>query len=250
VNGPMEQFEIHRLIPIEIGGWDISFTNSSLFMCLVLATMSLLLIFSVRKGALIPSRAQSVAEEMYLFVTNMLYSTAGPESLKFFPFVFTLFAFVLCANLFGMVPYSFTVTSHIVVTVALALTVFSLVIIVGLWKHGLRFFSLFVPDAPPIMMVILVPIEIISFLSRPLSLSVRLFANMLAGHIMLKVFGGFVVGLAAAGGILSILSIAPLAAIVAVSALELLVAFLQAYIFAILTCIYLGDALNLHDTHH
>jgi F-type H+-transporting ATPase subunit a len=219
-------------------------------MCLVLAAMSLLFIFSVKPGALVPSRAQSVAEETYLFVTNMLHSTAGPESLKFFPFVFTLFAFVLCANLFGMVPYAFTVTSHIIVTVALALTVFFLVIVVGLWKHGLRFFSLFVPDAPLVMMIILVPIEVISFLSRPLSLSVRLFANMLAGHIMLKVFGGFVVGLAAAGGVLAVLSVAPLAAIVAVAALELLVAFLQAYIFAILTCIYLGDAINLHDSHH
>jgi F-type H+-transporting ATPase subunit a len=175
--------------------------------------------------------------------------------MKFYPFVFTLFMFVLFSNLLGLLPFQaitlgqlhqFTVTSHIVVTLALALTVFAMVIVVGVAKHGFRFLSLFVPKVPAVMLIVLVPIEIISFLSRPLSLSVRLFANMLAGHTMLKVFGGFVVSLAAAGGAFTALSIAPMLAIVGVTALEFLVAFLQAYVFAILTSLYINDALHLH----
>lgn len=249
VAGPMEQFVITPIIPLHIGGLDISFTNSSLWMSLVVVTVSLVLTFSVSRGALIPGRMQSVAELGYQFVANMLRSTAGEEGLKFFPFVFTLFMFLLCANMFGMVPYSFTVTSHIIVTVALALLVFAMVIGTGVLRHGFGFLKLFVPEAPVVMLVILVPIEIISFLSRPMSLSVRLFANMLAGHTMLKVFAGFVIGLGGAGGLLSFLSVAPMAAIIAVAALELLVAFLQAYVFSILTCIYLSDALHLHDHH-
>jgi len=247
--GPMEQFEIHPIVPLEIGGIDISFTNSSLWMCIVVGSISLFLMVAASSRAVVPGRMQSIAELSYTFVADMIRSSAGSAGLKFFPFIYALFLFVLMANLFGLVPFihAFTVTSHIIVTLALALSVFLLVILVGVWKHGFRFLKLFVPDVPWIMLPLLVPIEVISFLSRPLSLSVRLFANMLAGHIMLSVFGGFVVSLAAAGGALSVLSIAPLLAIIGVSALEFLVAFLQAYVFAILTCIYLNDALHLHD---
>jgi len=249
--GPMEQFEIHPIVPLEIGGVDVSFTNSSLWMCIVVASITLLLTIATSSRAVVPSRMQSIAEISYTFVADLIRSAAGSDGLKFFPFVYALFMFVLFANLFGLIPFvhAFTVTSHIIVTAALALLVFFVVIIVGVMKHGFRFLKLFVPDVPWYLLPVLVPIEIVSFLSRPMSLSIRLFANMLAGHIMLTVFGGFVVSLAAAGGALSILSIAPLIAIVGVSALEFLVAFLQAYVFAILTSIYLNDALHLHDHH-
>ena len=245
----MEQFEVYPIIPIHIGALDISFTNSSLWMCLVAGSASLLLTFSVSSRSAVPSRMQSVAEISYLFISDLIRSAAGPEGMKFFPFIFTLFMFVLFSNMLGLVPlvHAFTVTSHIIVTLALALVVFFMVIIVGVWKHGVRFLTLFTPKVPHVMLIILVPIEIISFLSRPLSLSVRLAANMLAGHTMLKVFGGFVVSLATAGGALSVLSIVPMLAIIGVTALEFLVAFLQAYVFAILTAIYLSDALHLHD---
>ena len=247
----MEQFEIHPLVPLEVGGIDISFTNSSLWMCIVVAAISLFFTLAASSRSLVPSRLQSIAEISYTFIADMIRSAAGTEGLKFFPFIFSLFMFVLFANLFGLIPFvhAFTVTSHIIVTLALALVVFTMVIVVGVMKHGIGFLKLFVPDVPWYMLPLLTVIEIISFLSRPVSLSVRLFANMLAGHIMLTVFGGFVVSLAAAGGALSILSIAPLLGIIGVSALEFLVAFLQAYVFAILTCIYLNDALHLHEHH-
>jgi F-type H+-transporting ATPase subunit a len=249
--GPMEQFEIHPMVPLEIGGIDISFTNSSLWMCVVVLSISLFLTFAASKRALVPSRRQSVAEISYTFVADMIRSAAGSAGLQFFPFIYALFLFVLFANLFGLIPFihAFTVTSHIIVTLTLALVVFTMVIVVGVYKHGIGFLRLFVPDVPWYMLPLLTPIEVISFLSRPLSLSVRLFANMLAGHIMLSVFGGFVVSLAAAGGAFSVLSIAPLIGIIGISALEFLVAFLQAYVFAILTCIYLNDALHLHEHH-
>lgn len=249
--GPLEQFEIHPIVPLEVGGIDISFTNSSLWMCVVVASISLFLTTAASSRSVVPSRMQSLAEISYNFVADMIRSAAGSEGLRFFPFVYALFMFVLFANLFGLIPFlhAFTVTSHIIVTLALALVVFTMVIVVGVLKHGFRFLKLFVPDVPWYMLPLLTVIEVISFLSRPLSLSVRLFANMLAGHIMLTVFGGFVVSLAAAGGALSFLSIAPMLGIIGVSALEFLVAFLQAYVFAILTCIYLNDALHLHDHH-
>jgi len=194
---------------------------------------------------------QSIAEMSYVFVADVIRSAAGTAGLKFFPFVFTLFMFVLFSNVIGLFPliHPFTVTSHIVVTFSLAIFVFLMVIVVGLARHGLRFFSIFAPNVPLFMLIVLIPIEIVSFLSRPISLSVRLFANMMAGHTMLYVFGTFVIGLATAGGALSALSIAPLIAITGVAALEFLIAFLQAYVFAILTCIYLNDALNLHEHH-
>ncbi len=249
---PMEQFEVKPLIArplLTIGGHDIYFTNQALLMIIVAVAASLFLTLAMSKRALVPGRGQSMAELSYEFVANMLQGAAGEDGLKFFPFVFTLFIFVLFSNFFGMIPGSFTVTSQIAVTFALACLVILAVLVTGFAKHGIGFFRLFVPDAPILLLFLLVPIEIISFLTRPISLSVRLFANMLAGHTMLAVFGGFVVLLGGAGGILSVLSVAPMALIVAIMLLELLVAFLQAYVFAILTCIYLNEALHLHDHH-
>lgn len=246
---PMEQFELKPILPLHLLGYDVSFTNQSLLMVIVVAAVSLFLPMAMSRRSLVPSRAQSMAELSYEFVANMINSAAGEDGLIFFPFVFTIFMFVLFANFFGLVPWSFTVTSQICVTFALAAVVILTVIITGFIKHGIGFLKLFVPHAPILLLLLLVPIEIISFLTRPISLSVRLFANMLAGHTMLQVFAGFVVALGGAGGILSVLSIAPMALIVAIMALELLVAFLQAYVFAILTCIYLNEALHLHDNH-
>jgi F-type H+-transporting ATPase subunit a len=248
----MEQFEVKPLVEhplFQIGGHDIYFTNQSLLMCIVVVAASLFLTLAVSSRRLVPSRAQSMAEMSYEFVANMIHSSAGEDGLKFFPFVFTIFIFVLCCNFFGMIPGSFTVTSQIAVTFALASLVILTVIVTGFLKHGIGFLKLFVPHAPIYLLVLLVPIEVISFLTRPISLSVRLFANMLAGHTMLAVFAGFVIMLGGAGGVLSVLSVAPMALIVAIMLLEFLVAFLQAYVFAILTCIYLNEALHLHDQH-
>ena len=250
---PMEQFEVVPIVPIEAGGFDISFTNASLWMAIVAGAVALFLTLGASSRSLVPTRMQSLAELSYTFIADMIRSTAGTAGMRFFPFVFTLFMFVLFANLIGLLPpigvHPFTVTSHIIVTFALALFVFLMVIVVGFAHHGLHFLTLFAPKVPWPMLILLIPIELVSFLSRPISLSVRLFANMLAGHTMLFVFGTFVVGLAGAGGVLSVLSVAPFLAIIAVSALEFLIAFLQAYVFAILTCIYLNDALHLHDHH-
>jgi len=243
---PMEQFTIRPIVPLHIGGYDVSFTNQSLLMVIVAVAASLFLTLAMTKRSLVPSRAQSMAEMSYEFVANMIQSSTGEDGLRFFPFVFTLFVFVLFSNFFGMIPGSFTVTSQIAVTFTLASLVILTVIVTGFIKHGLGFLKLFVPAAPWYLLILLVPIEVISFLTRPISLSVRLFANMLAGHTMLAVFGGFVVLLGGAGGVLSLLSVAPMALIVAIMLLELLVAFLQAYVFAILTCLYLHDALHLH----
>ena len=245
----MHQFTIRPLVPLHLGGFDVSFTNQSLLMVIVVLAASLFLTLAVKPNRLVPTRGQSMAELSYEFVANMIHSSTGEDGLKFFPFVFSLFIFVLLANFFGMVPGSFTITSQIAVTFALASLVILAVIVTGFMKHGIGFLKLFVPHAPLPLLFLLVPIELISFLTRPISLSVRLFANMLAGHTMLAVFGGFVVALGAAGGILSVLSIAPMLLIVAIMLLELLVAFLQAYVFAILTCIYLNEALHLHDHH-
>ena len=251
---PMEQFEVAPAMGMEhplfhLLGYPIYFTNQSLLMVIVVAAASLFLSLAVKPGRLVPNKTQSLAEVSYEFVANMIHSATGEDGLKFFPFVFTLFIFVLCCNFFGMVPGSFTVTSQIAVTFSLACLVILIVIGTGFAKHGLGFFKLFVPHAPWYLLILLIPIEVISFLTRPISLSVRLFANMLAGHTMLAVFAGFVILLGGAGGALSALSILPMALIVAIMLLELLVAFLQAYVFAILTCIYLNEALHLHDQH-
>ncbi|MFL4998982.1 MAG: F0F1 ATP synthase subunit A, partial [Xanthobacteraceae bacterium] len=224
---------------------EIAFTNSALFMAIAVAGISLLLIGATRQRSLVPGRLQSIAEMSYEFVADTVRSTAGTEGMRFFPFVFSIFMFVLFINLIGLIPYSFTVTTHIVITASLALMVFLTVIVYGLWRNGLSFFKLFVPSGIPIYILPLVTaIEVMSFLSRPISHSVRLFANMLAGHITLKVFAGFI-GLLGAWGILGYAgAVLPLALTVALTALELLVAVLQAYVFAILTCIYLNDAIH------
>ncbi|HJS44789.1 MAG TPA: F0F1 ATP synthase subunit A [Rhizomicrobium sp.] len=248
---PMEQFAIKPLIAepvLHLGGHPIYFTNQALLMIVVALVSSLFLSLAVKPNRLVPTRGQSMAELSYEFVANMIHSATGEDGLKYFPFVFTLFIFVLCSNFFGMVPGSFTVTSQIAVTLALACLVVGMVIVVGFMKHGIGFLKLFVPHAPWYLLILLIPIEVISFLTRPISLSVRLFANMLAGHTMLAVFAGFVVSLGAAGA-WAPLAIAPMLLIVAIMLLELLVAFLQAYVFAILTCIYLNEALHLHDHH-
>jgi F-type H+-transporting ATPase subunit a len=243
---PIHQFEIKSFFTIaRIGGVDIAFTNSALFMLIALLLIALLMIGATAARAPVPGRLQAVAEISYEFVANTLRSTAGNEGMRFFPLVFSLFMFILVLNVIGIVPYTFTVTSHIIITVSLALLVFLTVVIYGLWRHGLRFFRLFVPSGIPVYILPLVTfIEVLSFLSRPVSHSVRLFANMLAGHITLKVFGGFVTMLGTLGLVGWLGAVLPLGLTVALTALELLVAFLQAYVFAILTCIYLNDAIH------
>ncbi|AEA81172.1 ATP synthase A chain [Candidatus Pelagibacter sp. IMCC9063] len=239
---PMSQFEVYSIGPkIQIGSFDLSFTNSSLFMVLTVTVISLFFIVATQKKSLVPNKMQLIAEIAFEFVSKMISETAGKDARPYFPFILSLFLFVLVANLLGMLPYSFTVTSHIIVTFALAFFIFIGVTVVGFAKHGISYLKLFVPSGVPIFLLpLIIVIEVISYLSRPVSLSVRLFANMMAGHTMLKVFGGFVVSLGILGGWL------PLGFAVALTGLELLVAFIQAYVFAILTCIYLNDALNLH----
>lgn len=243
---PIHQFEIHKIFTLgHIGNQEIAFTNSSAYMFGAVAIVALLMIGGSAGRRMIPTRFQSMAELSYEFVSNTLRSSAGEEGMKFFPFVFSIFMFVLTANLIGIIPYTFTVTTHLIVTVALALMVFFTVLLYGIYKNGLGFFKLFVPHGIPFYILpLIVVIEVISFLSRPVSHSVRLFANMLAGHITLKVFAGFVTSLSALGALGVAGSILPLAMTTALTALELLVAFLQAYVFAILTCIYLNDALH------
>jgi F-type H+-transporting ATPase subunit a len=243
---PIHQFEISKLFTVaKIGETEIAFTNSALFMAIAVAGISAFLIGSTSGRSLVPGRLQAAAEMSYEFVANTLRSTAGNEGMRFFPLVFSLFMFILTVNMIGMIPYSFTVTTHIIITVSLALLVFFTVIFYGFWNHGLRFFKLFVPSGVPwYILPIVVPIEVMSFLSRPVSHSVRLFANMLAGHITLKVFAGFITMLGAFGFLGWLGAALPLALTVALTALELLVAFLQAYVFTILTCIYLNDAIH------
>ena len=237
---PIHQFEIKELIPLEIFETNISYTNSSLFMSLAIIFVTLLLLLSIKNKSLIPSRLQSISEIFYEFISNMVSDNIGDKGRKFFPLIFTLFTFLLFGNMLGMLPYSFTFTSHIIVTFVLAMFIFLLVTLLGIFIHGFKFFGLFVPKGVPmIMLPLMIPIEIISYLSRPISLSVRLFANMMAGHTMLKIFAGFIVPL-------GIFGIAPLMVDVALTALEVLIAFLQAYVFTILTCLYLNEAINLH----
>jgi len=243
---PIHQFEIVNLFPIaKVGSTEIVFTNSALFMTIAVAGISAFLLGTTTSRALVPGRMQSMAELTYEFVANTIRSTAGSEGMRFFPFVFTLFMFILVVNLIGLIPYAFTVTTHIIITATLALSVFLTVIVYGFWKNGLHFFNLFVPKGIPIYILpLIVFIEVLSFLSRPISHSVRLFANMLAGHITLKVFASFVTMLTAMGFVGWIGAVLPLGLTVALTALETLVAALQAYVFAILTCIYLNDAIH------
>ena len=238
---PMHQFNVYRIGPeISLGNVDISFTNASLFMVISALTIVSVLFVGTRRKAIVPTKIQLLAELSYALVSKMISDTAGSKAKPYFPFVFSLFMFVLFCNMLGMLPYSFTVTSHIIVTFALAAIIFLGVTIIGFVNHGIGYLKLFIPSGVPLFLLpLIVIIEIISYLSRPVSLSVRLFANMMAGHTMLKVFGGFVISLGVLGGLL------PLSFTVALTGLEILIAFLQAYVFAILTCIYLNDALNL-----
>jgi len=244
---PIHQFQITKLFTLgHIGGQEIAFTNSSLFMVIVVGIIGLLLVGMTASRSVVPGRLQSMAELSYEFIASTIRSTAGTEGMKFFPLVFSLFMFVLVANIIGLIPYAFTVTSHIIITVSLALLVFVTVLVYGFAKNGLHFFKLFVPSGIPIYILPLVVfIEVFSFLLRPVSHSVRLFANMLAGHIALKVFASFIPLLAAGLGVIGwVGGVLPLGMVIALTALELLVAFLQAYVFTILTCIYLNDAIH------
>ena len=237
---PLSQFEIKRWVPIEIGDVDVSLTNSAAFMLLTVVAIGVFLILGMRRPAMVPGRWQSMVELFYVFIANLVKDTVGSEGRPYFPFIFTVFMFVLVGNLIGMVPYGFTFTSHIIVTFTMAMVVFLGVTVIALIKHKIHFFTFFMPPGVPLIMApLLVPIEIISYLSRPMSLSVRLFANMLAGHTLLKVFAGFVVALGLFG-------VFPLAFVVVLTGLEIVIAFLQAFVFTILTCLYLNDALHLH----
>ena len=239
---PMHQFQVYRIGPeIEISGVNLSFTNASLFMAISGILITTLLLMGTSEKKLIPGKIQLISEMLYNFIAKMISDTAGKKAKPYFSFIFSLFIFVLFCNMVGMLPYSFTVTSHIIVTLAFAMFIFIGVTILGFVIHGFKYLKIFVPSGVPMVLLpIIMIIEIISYLSRPVSLSVRLFANMMAGHTMLKVFGGFVISLGLVAGWL------PLTFSVALTGLEILVAFLQAYVFAILTCIYLNDALNLH----
>ncbi len=237
---PLAQFEIERYVPILVGNADLSFTNSSLWMVVSAGAVYGLVMLGTRHHAMVPGRLQSVVELTYEFVADLVRENAGKEGMAYFPAVFTLFTFILMGNSLGVIPGIFTFTSHIIVTFTLAMGVFLGVTALGFWLHGWRFLSFFVPPgAPKLMIPVLVPIEILSYCFRPISLSIRLFVNMMAGHTMLKVFAGFIIALGVFG-------VAPLAVNVALTAFEIGVAFLQAYIFTVLTCIYLHDAIHMH----
>ncbi len=240
IHNPLEQFQIKEIIPIEFLGYNISFTNSSLFMCLAVFVVFLLLGLSVKNPTKIPSRIQAFGEVLYGFLIDMIDSTAGPEAKKFAPVIFSLFIFILACNFLGLVPYSFTVTSHIVVTFAMAIFVFLSVTLIGFIRHGFHFFSLFLPQGVPLLIApFIIPIELFAYLVRPVSLSVRLAANMTAGHVAMKVIAGFII-------MFPMVSIFPFALLTLLVGFEIFVAVLQAYIFTILSCVYLSDAMNLH----
>ena len=255
---PLEQFEIIPIVDLHLGSIDISLTNSSFWMLLGTGAIIVFFLLATRRAGLIPSRLQSVAEVFYEFVFDLVRDSIGSEGRKFFPYVFTLFIWILISNLFGLLPtlpiipheyHTFTPTSHIAVTFALAILTISIVIVYGFWKNGLRFLRIVAPKGLPLwLMPILVPIEIISFLARPFTLAVRLFANMFAGHILLKLFAGFIISLLATQSFMSAMAIIPAFGVIAITMLEILVAVLQAYVFAVLTCIYLSDA--EHPDHH
>lgn len=247
MNSPVEQFTIKTLYDINLIGIDVSFTNASLFMFLSIFCSIGFLYFGARKQSLVPNRIQCLVEMSYEFVANMVKENAGKGSQAYFPFVFTLFMFILFGNLLGMIPYSYTFTSQIAVTFTLAAIIFVGVTLIALFKHGFKFFTYFFPSGVPIALApLLIPIEIISYFIRPISLSVRLFANMLAGHTMMKVFAGLIIMMGSAGGLLKIGAVLPLLAVIGLTGLEFLVAALQAYVFSILTCMYLHDAIHLH----
>jgi F-type H+-transporting ATPase subunit a len=237
---PLAQFTVERILPLRIGRLDVSFTNASLMMAIVVALITGLIVYGTRRAALVPGRVQSLAEMSYEFVADMVESNVGREGMPYFPFVFTLFMFILFANLLALIPYSFSITGQIVVTFAMAIVVFIGVTVIGFIRHGLHFLRFFVPEGvPKLLLLILVPIEVLSYFIRPFTLSIRLFANMLAGHTMLGIFAGF-------AALIGVFAIFPIAIDVLLLALELLVAVLQAYVFAILSCLYLNDAIHMH----
>ncbi len=237
---PLEQFQIKKIVELHVFGVDASFTNSALFMVIAVALITFLLTFAMRERSLVPGRWQSIAELCYQFIADMIRTNVGSDGRRYFPFIFSLFVFILFGNMLGLVPYGFTFTSHIVVTFGLAFVVFIGTTVIAFATHGVKFFGFFLPHGTPWYVApLLVPIEILSYFFRPISLSLRLFANMTAGHTLLKVFGGFVVTMGLAGFV-------PLAAVVALTGLDMIVAFLQAFVFTILTCIYLNDALHMH----
>jgi len=249
MSSPLEQFTIKPIVPLEIGGVNLMFTNSSLMMVLGVVIAAGFMLLAGRRAALVPGRLQGFAEVSYEFISKLVHDNTGPEGMKFFPLIFSIFVFVAMGNLLGLMPFSFTYTSHFIVTLALALFIFITVILVGLMRHGLKFFSLFAPAGVPLFILpLLVPVEIISFLARPFSLAMRLFLNMMAGHMVLKIFAGFCVMMVSLGGVMSLTSLVPFAVKFAVTAFEFGVALIQAYIFTIFTCIYLRDAIYLH--HH
>jgi len=248
-NDPIHQFVVQPIFPLPpLAGMDFSFTNAAAYMLLATVTASGFMILAAGKRQLVPGRAQLVAELLYQNIEKLVISSIGKEGMRFFPLVFSLFSFILVANMIGMFPYAFTVTAQIVVTGALALLVFATVTLYGLWRHGFKFFRLFMPSGiPGYLAPIIVPIELISYFSRPISHSVRLFAVMLAGHITLKVFTGFVVDLSGLGPLGVVAAIAPMLMAIGITALELLMSAIQAYIFTMLTCMYLNDA--IHPSH-
>jgi len=238
---PLHQFEIQKIIPLDIGGIDISFTNSSLWMMIAVASSVIFMTMATRRNDIVPGRLQIIAETMYEFIANMIRENVGSEGRQYFPLIFTIFMVVLMGNLLGMLPFSFTYTSHIIVTAALAVAMFLFVTILGFVRHGLHFFSLLLPPGVPMLLKpVIIPIELLSYLIRPVTLSVRLFANMMAGHLMLKVFAGFSVAMGIGLGIVPMMFNSVLIGF------EFLIAYLQAYVFAILSCIYLKDAIDLH----
>jgi F-type H+-transporting ATPase subunit a len=240
VAGPLEQFEIKPIVPIRVGDLDLSFTNSSLFMVIAVVVITTFLVTSMRGRALVPTRLQSMAEMSYEVIANMIRDNVGMDGRRYFPFVFSLFMFVLVGNLLGLIPGAFTFTSHIIVTFGLAAVIFIGTTVIGIARHGTHFLQLFFPPGAPLWTaIILVPVELVSYLSRPVSLSVRLFANMTVGHVILKVIAGFV-------ALLGVFGVLPILGLVAITGLEFMIAIIQAYVFAILTCVYLHDALHLH----
>lgn len=243
---PIHQFVIEPIIPIQVGGFDLSFTNSALWMTIAVITATLFMNVSMRQKALVPGRLQMVSEMLYQFIANMIRENIGSKGREYFPLVFTIFMIILVGNLLGMVPYSFTYTSHLIVTGVLAMMIFLMVTVLGIVRHGFHFFHLFLPPGVPVWLFpLVIPLEILTFLTRPVTLSMRLFANMMAGHLVLKVFAGFSVAMAGMGVAGVALGIVPMAFNVALIVFEFLIAFLQAYIFAILCCIYLKDTVEI-----
>ena len=237
----MEQFEIKPLFDLHIAGYDLSYTNSALFMTFAVIASALLFWSATRNRTMVPSRWQSIAEVLYEFNATMVKDNIGKQGLKYLPFVFTLFLFVLLGNVLGLMPYGFTITSHIVVTATLAVAIWVGATVIGFSRHGFHYFSLLLPKGtPPAVAPFLVLIETMSYFIRPVSLSLRLFANMMAGHVLLKVLAGFIISLGLLFGWI------PLIAVFGITLLEIMVALIQAYVFALLTCIYLNDAVNLH----